>query len=88
MMMYHVLRAFEVDAERQRADRSSRRRWKDAFERSDEAWTDVPTGNRVRANLAMPLVALSRFTRSVSERACSLATRIEGDRIGSDPGLA
>ena len=83
MMMHHVLRAFEADAERQRAARAVHRRWEQAYERPDEAWTDVPTANRVRASLALPLVALSRVSRSVAERACTLATRIEGD-----PGIA
>jgi hypothetical protein len=78
MWMNHALRAFELDAQRDRAARSDFRRWERAYERSDDAWTDVPSASRLRASLAMPLVALSRLTRSVSERACTLATRIEG----------
>jgi len=79
MWMYHALRAFEVDAARERAARAQYRRWQLADEDASEAWTDVRPRHRLRAGLALPLVVLSRLTRSVSEGACSLATRIEGN---------
>ena len=79
MWMYHALQAFEMDAERQRAARAQYRRWELADQGTDEAWTDVSRRNRLRTGLALPLVVLSRLTHSVSEGACSLATRIEGN---------
>jgi hypothetical protein len=78
MWMYHALQAFETDAARDRAARMERRRWQLADEDAGGAWTDVQPRNRLRAGLALPLVMLSRLTGSLSESACSLATRIEG----------
>jgi hypothetical protein len=78
MWMYHALQAFETDAARDRAARMERRRWQLADEDAGGAWTDVQPRSRLRAGLALPLVVLSRLTGSVSESACSLATRIEG----------
>jgi hypothetical protein len=79
MWMYHALRAFEVDAELDRAARAQRHRWQLADLHADEARTDVQPRNRLRTGLALPLVVLSRFTGSVSETACTIATRIEGN---------
>ncbi len=79
MWMYHALRAFEMDAERDRAARAEHRRWQRADDEAATAWTDVQPRNRLRTGLAMPLVVLSRLAGSVSESACTLATRIEGN---------